>query len=63
MLFDGAGNLYFADSASNRSRQPDDLVFDPGGNLYIAEYVAHVVRLVDSKGIIRTLAGTGQAGV
>ncbi|HEV2014013.1 MAG TPA: hypothetical protein VGR77_09060 [Candidatus Dormibacteraeota bacterium] len=42
--------------------QPDDVVFDPAGNLYIAEFNDHVVRMVDMKGIIRTIAGTGKAG-
>jgi sugar lactone lactonase YvrE len=42
--------------------QPDDLVFDPAGNLYIAEFGNHVVRMIDTNGIIRTIAGTGKAG-
>lgn len=42
--------------------QPDDLVFDPAGNLYIAEFGNHVVRKIDTKGIIRTIAGTGKEG-
>jgi sugar lactone lactonase YvrE len=42
--------------------QPDDLVFDPTGNLYVAEFGNHVVRMIDTKGIIKTIAGTGKAG-
>jgi sugar lactone lactonase YvrE len=42
--------------------QPDDLVFDPAGNLYIAEFGNHVVRMIDTKGIIRTIAGAGKPG-
>jgi sugar lactone lactonase YvrE len=55
--FSGDGGL-----ANRAQMQPDDLVFDPGGNLYIAEYNDHVVRMVNSKGIITTIAGVGQAG-
>jgi sugar lactone lactonase YvrE len=48
--------------ASKAQMQPDDLVFDPGGNLYIAEFGDHVVRMVDARGIITTVAGTGTSG-
>jgi sugar lactone lactonase YvrE len=48
--------------ATEAEMQPDDLVFDPAGNLYVAEFVDHVVRVVGTNGIIRTIAGTGRAG-
>jgi sugar lactone lactonase YvrE len=48
--------------ASKARMQPDDLVFDPAGNLYIAEFGDHVVRVVDPKGTIKTVAGTGTSG-
>jgi DNA-binding beta-propeller fold protein YncE len=42
--------------------QPDDLGFDPAGNLYVAEFGNHAVRMIDPKGIIKTIAGTGKEG-
>jgi len=43
-------------------QQPEGLSFDVAGNLYIAETGAHRVRVVDTAGIIRTLAGNGIDG-
>jgi hypothetical protein len=41
---------------------PTSLKLDAAGNLYITAYFDNVIRKVDSKGIITTVAGTGQAG-
>ena len=41
---------------------PHDLVFDSKGNLYIADANNHVVRRVDTDGVITTVAGTGSSG-
>jgi sugar lactone lactonase YvrE len=41
---------------------PHEIQFDRAGNLYIAERDSHVVRKVDTRGRISTLAGTGVAG-
>ncbi|CAI2719302.1 NHL domain-containing protein [Nitrospina watsonii] len=41
---------------------PAGLTFDKQGNLYIADRENHVVRKVDTNGIITTVAGTGSAG-
>lgn len=41
---------------------PHEIQFDAAGNFYLAERDSHVVRKVDAKGIISTLAGTGAAG-
>jgi sugar lactone lactonase YvrE len=38
------------------------LATDGRGNLYIADALNHVIRVVDRKGSIRTVAGTGTAG-
>lgn len=43
-------------------RVPAGLAFDSKGNLYIADRENHRVRMVDRKGIIRTVAGNGTAG-
>jgi RHS repeat-associated protein len=41
---------------------PTSLKLDAAGNLYITAYFDHVIRKVDSQGIITTVVGTGQAG-
>lgn len=41
---------------------PAGLFPDKKGNLYIADRENHVVRKVDSRGVITTIAGTGTAG-
>ena len=40
---------------------PSGLTTDARGNVYIADYENHAIRVVDRKGIIRTLAGSGAA--
>jgi hypothetical protein len=46
--------------------RPFGLIFDSAGNLYIGQYGTktdgHVVRKVDTNGIITTIAGTGKVG-
>jgi sugar lactone lactonase YvrE len=41
---------------------PHEIQFDVNGNCYIAERDNHIVRKVDPRGTISTLAGTGVAG-
>ena len=41
---------------------PTAIRFDTAGNLYFTDRAYHVVRRVDSQGIITTLVGTGEAG-
>jgi sugar lactone lactonase YvrE len=41
---------------------PHEIAFDRRGTMYIAERDNHVVRKVDTAGVISTLAGTGVAG-
>lgn len=43
-------------------RSPGDLKFSPSGELYVAEQTSHVIRRIDKKGIIHSVAGTGKAG-
>lgn len=45
-----------------RLAMPSDVEIDDGGNVYIADRVNNRVRMVDTNGIITTVAGTGDAG-
>ena len=45
-----------------RLNGPVGLALDSAGNLYIAEYRNNVIRMVDTSGIITTIAGTGKYG-
>jgi sugar lactone lactonase YvrE len=40
--------------------QPDATIFDGEGNLYIADQLNSCIRIVDTNGIINTVAGVGQ---
>lgn len=42
--------------------RPAGVAYDANGNLYVASQGDHVVRKVDLKGIITTVAGTGEQG-
>lgn len=42
--------------------QPSDAVLDEAGNMFIADWKNNRVRKVDTKGVITTFAGNGQAG-
>ncbi|MCB9796183.1 MAG: hypothetical protein H6741_26095 [Alphaproteobacteria bacterium] len=41
---------------------PSGVVTDDEGNLYVADTLNNVVRVIDADGVIRTLAGDGEAG-
>ena len=41
---------------------PEDVVLDGAGNMLIADYGNHVIRMINSSGIITTIAGTGGTG-
>src|SRR5213075_248454 len=56
--FSGDGGPATAASLSAAFR----IALDPAGSLYIADSVNHRIRKVTPDGIIRTIAGTGQAG-
>ena len=49
-------------ATSARIGAPTAIRFDGAGNLYFSDSVNHVVRKVDTAGIITTLAGTGEPG-
>jgi sugar lactone lactonase YvrE len=41
---------------------PNSITLDGSGNLYISDHVEHRVRRVDRRGVITTVAGTGEPG-
>ena len=55
----GAGPVEATTIATAR---PAGVAYDSSGNLYVASQDDHVVRKVDLKGIITTVAGTGEQG-
>ncbi|MFH1743457.1 MAG: NHL repeat-containing protein [bacterium] len=56
--FGGTGEEV-APAASALFRQPSDLVVDATGNVFIVDSSNHRVRVVDTNGIVRTVAGVG----
>lgn len=78
MVFDTAGNFYFADGNNQRIRKVDingiittvagslagpvGICFDRKGNLYIAESGGGRIRKMSPVGTITTIAGTGSSG-
>ncbi|HEY3121954.1 MAG TPA: glycoside hydrolase family 97 N-terminal domain-containing protein, partial [Vicinamibacteria bacterium] len=51
------------DARSQPLVDPRAIAFDAKGNLYICERGGHALRVVDASGRIRTVAGTGEAGL
>jgi NHL repeat-containing protein len=51
-----------ADAKTSPLVDPRAAVVDRNGNVYILERAGHALRVVDPKGKIRTLVGTGKAG-
>ncbi|MER6916045.1 hypothetical protein ABT354_30600 [Streptomyces sp. NPDC000594] len=47
-------------AAAAMLRRPSGVAVDANGNLYIAESYNHLVRKVDAKGVLTTVAGNGQ---
>ena len=45
-----------------RVNDPQGVALDDAGNLYVSEYGGNRVRRIDPKGIVTTIAGTGNAG-
>lgn len=52
-----------ADAAAQPLVDPRAHAVDKEGNLYILERGGHALRVVDAKGKVRTVAGTGKAGM
>lgn len=51
-----------AQATTAKLLSPFGVAFDGAGNLYLVEYTGQRVRRIDSRGIISSLAGTGQKG-
>ncbi len=49
-------------ATSAQLRRPHDVAWDSFGNMYIAEYQNHIIRKVNTGGLISTYAGTGSSG-
>jgi DNA-binding beta-propeller fold protein YncE len=45
-----------------RLSEPIGIAFDGAGNLFFTDRDNHVIRMIDRRGIITTIAGTGEAG-
>lgn len=60
----GAGYAGDGEPAAEKAlfRQVNDASYDPDGNLYLIDQQNGRVRVIDSDGIIRTIAGTGELG-
>jgi sugar lactone lactonase YvrE len=43
-------------------KTPFGVAFDKAGNVYFVEYTGHRVRKIDAKGVVTTVAGTGEKG-
>lgn len=56
--YDGDGG----DALLAKLREPRDIAVDAAGNVYIADTGNHVIRKVDTAGIITTVVGTYRAG-
>ncbi len=56
--YSGDGGL----ATGAKLNDPRGIVTDPAGNVYFCDRQSHVVRKIDTKGTITTIAGTGVAG-
>ena len=56
--YSGDGGL----GTSATLNSPRDIALDKNGNLYIVDQLNHRIRVLDNRGMMRTLAGKGQAG-
>ena len=65
-LFAGTGQKGFTGdggpATSATLSGPKGVALAPDGSLYIADTENHAIRKVDTKGVITTLAGTGERG-
>ncbi len=60
----GSGKEGFADGTGKEAifNTPAGIAIDDDGNIYTAEYKGHRIRKITPKGVVSTLAGSGEAG-
>jgi DNA-binding beta-propeller fold protein YncE len=51
-----------AGGGDQKLREPFGVDFDRAGDLYLVEFAGHRVRKLDGKGVLHTVAGTGEKG-
>lgn len=63
-VFAGTGTPGIADGDVSQAQfnQPGGLTRDAQGNIYVADVDNHVIRLINTSGVVSTIAGIGQAG-
>lgn len=49
-------------AASAQFDHPNGIAFDKAGNMYVSDWSNHVIRKINTAGIVSTFAGTGVAG-
>src|SRR6185369_16604379 len=58
----GLGGLINGPRTSAWFYHPAGVAADASGNVYVADYGNHVIRKIDSSGLVTTLAGSGSPG-
>lgn len=58
----GVGGLSNGTALQSRFLNPAEMVCDDDGNIYVADNFNHVIRKIDTAGIVTTFAGRGTSG-
>lgn len=61
MLSNPLGNYTF-ENEDERIRRPEGITLDNNGNILIADKDRHCIRMLDTAGVLTTIAGTGSPG-